>query len=651
MTTAGKALAVSAFFVVLLHIWGTLQPSHDNWGVHFFALYNSAIGLLAVAIVIAVSVPRIQVLVTNGIEVVLRFFARFPVVISYLTALGIVTGAAFLFSPPLHLLGDGAILIRSIPRAQWGDDILSSFRNQPLLEIIYRWVMNFYPSNAHPSEIYFMIDLVGAALFLIVLFWGMRNLQRPLFEKFLLGVLLFFGAGCQFFLGYVENYVLQYVVTTAYVISGWLALEKKAHILVPIALFAVLPGLSMPSLIFAPSVAFLIFWQFKERKAIAFGILGGIGIAGLAILFLIGFNLENFFRHLTQGSVDFLPPFTTYGGYFAYPVFSWLHLLDLFNTHWLIAPFGLLVSITLMFGLPKGSFKDSPALLFLLLATLCGLLFTVIVNAALGMARDWDMLSSFLIPLMVLGIYLLAASDTYQPRRYILVMIVTVTVCHSIAWVGTNASYDRHLARAKMLNSRELLSLASQMAYNEALANFFFDTHQYADAKTYYIQYMKIDSFNQRILGNISDVYRKLNEKENYFESLKRAVRLGSKNPGIYSNLGVEYAGRNDTVNAIALNEQALIIDPRQQKAHANLGILYMSKKEYSRSDQHFTAAIALGMRDQVLFRYAGDVAVVVGDYPRALRYYDSYLELSPNDERVRGIRERVREIVRKSKN
>jgi hypothetical protein len=76
-----------------------------------------------------------------------------------------------------------------------------------------------------------------------------------------------------------------------------------------------------------------------------------------------------------------------------------------------------------------------------------------------------------------------------------------------------------------------------------------------------------------------------------------------------------------------------------------------MSKKDYPRSDKHFTSAISLGMRDQVLFRYAGDVAVIMGEYTRALRYYDNYLELSPNDERVRGIRERVREIVLKSNN
>jgi Flp pilus assembly protein TadD len=262
------------------------------------------------------------------------------------------------------------------------------------------------------------------------------------------------------------------------------------------------------------------------------------------------------------------------------------------------------------------------------------------------MARDWDMLASFFVPLMVLNVALLAHPLVEEPRRYAIALVTTITLLHTAAFVAVNASAERHMARFKLLDSTTLQSLASQMAYNEALANYFFDNASYDEAKHYYQQYMQIDSMNPRILGNVSDVYRKLGEKESYFQVLKRAARLKNPNPGIYSNLGVEYASRGDTANAIYYNEQALIIEPNQPKAHANLGILYMSKKDFPTADRHFRTAIGLGMRDPVLFRYAGDVAVLVNDLPRAVEYYDRCLELAPGNARVRDARERIRAAI-----
>ena len=148
--------------------------------------------------------------------------------------------------------------------------------------------------------------------------------------------------------------------------------------------------------------------------------------------------------------------------------------------------------------------------------------------------------------------------------------------------------------------------------------------------------------FQQQVAQNISDVYRKLGQRDKYFNMLKRAVALRSPDPGIYSNLGVEYASRGDTVHAIELNERAIQMNPGMQKAHANLVILHAAKKNYQLADQHFTTAINLGMREPLLFRYAADVCVFLRDYQRAVQYYDIYLISNPNDEGVKGVRSKV---------
>lgn len=644
-SSSSIAFLSCAAAVVLLHIWGAFDGSQNSWGTHLFAFYPGVVGLAALAAAIALFLPRTQTLILSIFDRVAKAFAKLPVVAGFAVATLAVVGGAFLVPSKLHLLGDGALLIRSIPRSVWGDEVVQSFKNQPLLDVLYRWAVNFHPADQppNPNEVYFLIDVIAAVLFMILLFWAITKLQRPPVEQLLLGLLLFAGAGSQFFFGYVENYVLQYVATAAYVVTGWLALDKRVHIAAPLVCFALLPGLNLGTLIFAPSLVYLLFLRFHEKKLIVLFAMIASGIAGICGLFAIGFDFRSFLRHLTSGSVDFLQPFSDVGGNFPYGMFSLLHVLDWGNALLLIAPFGLIVPAIVLHYMPADRRWKNSALIFLLVAAACGLLFTWIINSALGMARDWDMLSSFYVPLMVLSVYLLAHPLMTEPRRPVILLVTGLSLIHLAAFVGINADSDRHLKRFRALNSTKLYSLVAQMSYSEALANYYYDGKDYAEAKRYYATYMKIDSMNPRIIANITDVYRKMGEKEHYFESLKRAASLNNPNPGIYSNLGVEYAGRGDTANAILFNERAIALEPTQQKAHANLGILYMSKKEYETADLHFQSAIGLGMRDAVLFRYAGDVAVVLEQYDRALHDYDLCLELAPDNARVRSVRERIR--------
>src|ERR1041385_5755577 len=59
-------------------------------------------------------------------------------------------------------------------------------------------------------------------------------------------------------------------------------------------------------------------------------------------MFAVGFNLKDFLRHVTSGSVDFIQPFSASAGNFAYPMFSLAHFWDWLNAGLLIARFGSL---------------------------------------------------------------------------------------------------------------------------------------------------------------------------------------------------------------------------------------------------------------------------------------------------------------------
>lgn len=643
MKNLEKILLAFILLVIGLHVWGAIYPAHNNYGTHFFAFYNPFIGALALVIAILVLIPPLQSRIILVLERFFQSLSKIPfLLLAGGTALFIMVVGTF-FSAKLHFLGDGILLLRSLSAAEWGSNIMQSFNNQPLMYWLFRSAITFHfiDSSARTYNLYIWINRGSAFVLIIILFWCLRNIRLPLFSKIVLGVFFFFSAGSQFFFGYIENYVLQYVFTALFAIGGWLAIERRGSIIVPIVSSVLLCGLHLGNLVFLPALLVLLLLRYPQRKLIILILTSLLSIGGLAGIYVLGY-LPALLKHFSPESVDFLHPFSVPSGNFGYAIFSFNHLFDWLNLNLLITPFGLILALALLVTSPGKARWKNASLLFLLSATACGLLFTGIVNTALGMARDWDLLSGFFVPLMVLDIYLLANSELVSRSRHLLVAVSVLTLLHTSAWIGVNADEGRHLARMRLLNDPRFLSPTTLLFYDEALANYFFDTGNYPDARIYYEHSISIDPNNPRIVGNISDVYRKLGEKEKYFEMLLHAVELKSVDPGIYSNLGVEYASRGDTNRAIEFNERAVALDPGQEKAHANLGLLYVSNRNFPLAKEHFIKAIELGMRDAIIYRYAAELSFFLGDYPGALKYFDFYLRVNPNDQNVLALRERA---------
>jgi hypothetical protein len=648
LPTGAVGFLLTALMIILLHLWGAVNPSHRNWGFHFYAFFSPLVGATALLLALLSLLPAVNGRMQNLIETVTQFFSRLPRLMPPLIAMIGLTAAALLWSVKLHLLGDGAVLLRSNAMVDWGNDLVQSFSNQPLMRIIYRGVWNFFSASTAPGphDVYLWIDLGAGVFFIGILFWFFERLEAARGERLLAAAILLCTGPAQFFFGYVENYVLQFVVGIFFLLAGWLALRNKLSPLLPLLCLCILAGLHLGFLIFTPAAAFLLYFRFRNNLRLLVALFAGVSITAIVLLFLSGFTPQNILRHLTAESVDFLQPFSANGGNFPYPMFSFRHFFDWSNGVMLTAPFVIPIAAGLLITRRKRLPWQDPVLLFLLLASACGLLFTWVINFALGIARDWDLFSTFLIPLFVLDVYLLLGIEQASLRRYLLTATAILGALHMAAWIGLNANAEKQLARMQLLNDPYFLSPSSQLVYDEALANYYFDGGSYPDAKRYYEHFMTIDNHNPRIIGNMADTYRKLGEKGPYFAMLRRAVELNSKDPGVYTNIGVEYASRGDTAQAIAFNERAVAIDPGQRLAHANLGILYAATGNYPLADRHFASALGLGMRDPTLYLYAGDVAALLKDYRRALQFYNSYLELVPNDRRVRAARDAIRAMI-----
>lgn len=645
-----------AFVIVLigLYAWATLQPSHGNWGIHSLAFYELPIRILSLIIALAIILPA-------GYNGFIRFIDagaralrhRNPHVIM---GIGITASVALwmLFPVQLHLLGDGAILLRSIPRSAVSQGLPDNFRNQPLVYVVYRGIEAllgvFMNPDAH--DVYYAIDLIGGVLFMTLIFWSMKFIQRPAGEKILLGSLLLFGGGYQFFFGYVENYVLQYVVTAAYALTGWFALEKKLPLWAPVLLFILMTGLHLGSLIFFPSALYLLLARKvgkggHNRKRIFLG--GGAALVILfGVLFAIGFNIVAFVKHFLDNSADFLPILPVRSEFFAYSMFSPRHLLDWCNACLHIAPFAVVLAIIAFLEQPQDRWWKTPSGIFLLWASGLGMLFTWIINSALGLARDWDLLSSFFVPLMVLTLYQFSLPGSDSRRKPILTIATVLTLLHLVLRIGINASAEKHLARMEMLNSTALLSMASFITYEEALANYYYDGGEYDKARRAYEIYLQSGALNPRILANMSDCYRRLNRDEDYFQMLKKTADHGSKNPGVYSNLAVEYAQRHDTLRAVAFNLRCLAIDSTQPQAYANLSLLYLNSGNAEECINAARRAIDYGFSNPLIYRIMGKAFIRLNQIDEAIRQYDRYLEAQPGDTVILDQRRRLEEFLKR---
>src|SRR5689334_25065338 len=123
MTRLARALLALLVVVLLVHVWSTLVPSHDNWGFHFFAFYDGWIAIAALLLSMCLFIPQIQARWVPRLESVLRKLAGLPLIVLVVLLGLLLYGAIQLFMVKLHLLGDSAILLRSVSLGITGEEI------------------------------------------------------------------------------------------------------------------------------------------------------------------------------------------------------------------------------------------------------------------------------------------------------------------------------------------------------------------------------------------------------------------------------------------------------------------------------------------------------------------------------------------------
>jgi Flp pilus assembly protein TadD len=650
MTALAKTLFSICLIIIALHLWGAIQPTHFNWGVHIFAFYDTVVSMVVLMAALVLFVPRSRDLLMRAGDGVLALHAKLPPLILFIAAAGILVVLAFVCQSQGLLLGDSKLILLTTSQIPNSTEVSANYRNQPLFLLALRYAgrMISQGKTADLEAIYRILDLGAGCVFLAAVFLFVRSFTKPPLETFLAGLFLMAGAGTQFFFGYIENYSLLYAFTGMYLVTGYLSLQRKIPFIVPLIFFACMIGFHLGALIFAPTVLVLFLERWRESRREGLLMAGVIALASILVYTASQYSISQFIIRMRDAlTYDFLPVLSAPPG-IPYAMLSGLHLVDWINANLLILPFGLL-PVSSILVVHRGDLRRASwRMLFLLGASACGVLFTLTINPAIGMARDWDLLASFFLPTMFLASTLFLEHLSTPSARGIFFLMVMLTLLHTAGWIGINADKDRHLRRSEILTDPRFMSRFAQLLYYDRLANACWERKDYAEAKGWYERYLAIDSTNPRMVTNFSEVYRRLGERENAFDMLKLAARRGSEDPGVYSNLSVEYFLKGDTSAAITMGERSLALAPGQPHVHANLGIYYLQAKNFTRASEHLASAVEGGIRTPEILRRTGDAYFAQHDVQHALHYYDLFLSLNPNEPAIRSRAAKLREILSK---
>ncbi len=580
--------------------------------------------------------------------------------------LALVCGAFFLaLRVDIHLLGDGYTVLSILSR---GETYILQW-TEPGAILAIRAVQTILGGfTEQTARLAFQIVSVFSGIVTIY------NLQRIIVQLFqhtaarIFALVTFLGSGVLLlFMGYVEHYLLLWAAASVFFNLSIKTLRGDGHSLAVIVSFAVTCFMHLQALYFAPAVLYLLWEKISATRLreslhrFRFHLLIGAALIGLAVLFWGYYTFLEF-------EAMFLPPFEGRPASPDYAVFSAKHLLDIFNEVLTILP-GALVIATLLMVQHTRRPVDS-ILRFLLVASSGSLLFLLLIDPVLGMARDWDLFSLTLLPLSLTGLYLLRNNAKDQFVK-ILPSYIVISVLISGSNIAVNSStvmaenrfrsllgyygakerggwvifsnylekkgevnrarmfinemreqfpedrslrlFYRHLETGKFSKA---LTLAKDMAQSDpfrsdflqALGNAFGKTGGLDSAKYYYEQAIKLRPYYSMLRNEYGQILIKSGEFSSALDALKRANSLNPGESAIWEGIGLTYQRLGFIDSTLLIADTLFQYDEHSPGGHLLKMIAALSKGDRETASYNF-----------IDFKKYGSGR---SDYNRILEYY-----------------------------
>ncbi len=630
-----KVIFLTCLFLVLVHAVASFFPKERLWGLDllhyvppFQRFFLIGFGLLILIPptnrFIADRLAKLLTLVENDLKKTNKYYKY-----------ALISLASFfpfwIFRIKTYILGDGNLRVA---------EILDGWKfsaTEPLDFYLHASLSRLFKLD--PFTTYAILSCLAGVLFIFLILLLSNLIGEKGQEKLLIfSVLATMGAN-QLFFGYVESYTLMYVAFGGFILSSLYYLKGKCGFFWPSLVFILSVSLHLSAIFLLPSVLYLGIAkrsQEGEAKNKVFP-LGNIIRMALILLIVGGglFILRNYDPQKTDLGSFLISPLG--GNQDPYSLFSFSHLLDFLNHQLLVSPLGIPIWVILGLSFWKSrqrrdwkkiNFRKSEVV-FLLVLSVCALVFGLVVDPKLGYPRDWDLFAFCGLGYTILGIYLLLnvlKESELKRLRYVTLALVSTALISTIPWIYVNAIEEKAVERVTHI--LELDGKRSALGH-EALA-YYYNNHGERDKEIE--EWKKAIALIEkpRYIKNLGVVYIEVGKYQKAAWQLEKVLEKDPNDHLTHSDLGKVYVALGRYEEAKHRFQKAIELQPDNPIYYENLGFFFLNLKSYEESKKVFKKGLEIDSSYFPNYRNLGFVYSNSGENKEAIRYLELYLKHKP---------------------
>ncbi len=636
-----------------LHLSGAVHPNAFNWGFHQTGFFSTEIRFTILGLMALALSRRWQSLLLRWVHRISNSQLSFsPPAFSSLFLLGASGLLMWQFREQAYFLGDGNLIVRTLPHITVSEEVVVAYRNEPFVGwIIWRLYqllvsLNF---NAAAERAFQYLSILSGLGTLALLPNFLKRLTASKEDQLLFGLFIFVSGTAQLFFGYVELYA---PTVFALILYFWLSLkyiDGTTHLAYPSLAYALLVACHLGMLSLLPSYLYLLYHAWRNGRfqhALLSAASTLLLLSGLVLL--SGYRPETLWNNFTGGDkVHLLFPMMTGNIWQPYTLFSIQHFIDYLNLFILVSPFTPVLLFFFVGTFWRRERWAVPRWTFFFLAAVSGAVFVFLVNPDLGMSRDWDLLSIFLLPAVVFAAYLtISWTEQQASLRFSLTAVVWLTLLHTMAWVGVNAQHRRALERFQTLQDARLWSKGALCNAYEELAIYYRDKMEYERAGVYFEKFLSIDSTNGRMWWSYANFQRLRHDPTMAMRALERAVQYGITSEDALVELGRLYIQQEKFQEGKRLTETALKIHPRSARLLNHMGVILTSEQNHClEALPFFLEAIKADSTVAEPYLNAGLCFQQVNERSKMRYFWEKFLQLAPDAPQAQDVREKLSKL------
>jgi len=583
-----KLIVLFSILYGILLVVASIFPSPYFWGIRLIEFISFPAAVLLSIPFIAALIPNVRSIIISAVGSLFRLLHRQTTIVRY-TILVVIAGILilkfWLFRQSLFFLGDGYLLIGSLVHVNWFSDIHIFYKNEPLPGLIEvcldKLTMWFY----HKSSAQFSIQLVSI-LFGIgsvyITFRIMRQFTNDGSAAFFALMCFLSTATSQLYFGYVENYSPVIFFLLIFLFFGIRFIKTKKYFITVVISYVLLFYSHYSMLCLFPAFIFLSYVIVKEKKNVEFILSSILGLILLALLILITYYPRTvFFERFLSSSNHLLPLFNEGTISFSYSLFSYRHILDIVNHYVFVFPFLILCGVFVIIDTYRLKLWKDQAMFFIMLSAVCTIVFGFLVKSDLGLSRDWDLFSLFIVPSILLVIIWILRIEGSMVQKNVFLIILLTTLAHTGTWIYINSDKETSFQYFRSLPNDGLWSKKANANAHSELARFYEQTQNYEASLFEYQTYLKYDPTNSRIWENLGGTYLYVfKDSAHAQKAYEKCVEYGRKSEVVFANLGEIYMKQQRYDSALVMLDRTLELNPDDAAAKNNKSFILTRMKK-----------------------------------------------------------------------